>query len=100
MPICLYEAASSLISAELYEIRFSTSRSTITTSFEEAELVAPSMLTSGTLQPAEAGAKVSLTLRIALTYESLFGHVYFGMRAMNQNGTWSEESNVAELFVE
>ena len=63
-------------------------------------MVAQSMLTSGTLQPAEAGAKVSLTLRIALTYESLFGHVYFGMRAMNQNGTWSEESNVAELFVE
>ena len=55
------------------------------------------MLTSGALDPAEAGAKVSLTLRIAPTH---YGHVYFGMRAMNQNGTWSEESNVAELFVE
>ena len=64
-------------------------------------MVAPSMLTSGTLKPAEAGAKVVLTLRMTtLTYESLFSHVYFGMRAMNQNGTWSEESNVAELFVE
>ena len=60
-------------------------------------MVAQSMLTSGTLQPAEAGAKVSLTLRIALL---TYSHVYFGMRAMNQNGTWSEESNVAELFVE
>lgn len=58
------------------------------------------MLTSGTLNATESGTKVSLTILTRSIIDDMSSHVYFGMRAVNQNGIWSEESNVAELFVE
>ena len=62
--------------------------------------VSVGMLTGGTLNPAVAGTKVSLTLLTRKITDGMSSHVYFGMRTVNRNGTWSEESNVAELFVE
>ena len=53
----------------------------------------------GTLQPVDAGTKVSLTILTALLADGMLSHVYFGMRAQNNNGIWSEISNVAEIFV-
>lgn len=58
------------------------------------------MVTSGTLNPVEAGTKVSLTILTRSIIDGMSSHVYFGIKAVNQNGAWSEESNVAELFVE
>ena len=52
--------------------------------------VSVGMLTGGTLNPAVAGTKVSLTLLTRKITDGMSSHVYFGMRTVKRNGTWSE----------
>ena len=54
----------------------------------------------GTLEPVDAGTKVSLTILTDLIVDGMLSHVYFGMKAKNDKEIWSDISNVAEIFVE
>ena len=55
---------------------------------------------SDTLEPMDAGTKLSLTILTDLIADGMLSHVYFGMRAKNDKEIWSEISNIAEIFVE